>query len=413
MVARLGSVTIPSSPDPTASSNPQSERPPSLPEEVHWVGSPQELTALGPLFAAAPWLAFDTESNSMYVYRERVCLIQVNAGGTLVIIDPFALEQGRGALGTLEQALENPEIPVYLHGGEYDCVVMNRDYGLEISAVFDSQQAASLLGWRKTGYGAVVEEVLGISLPKGHSDYDWGCRPLDAEALDYAIDDVRHLPAVVDHLRQLLQEADLEEEAAIANQAVAMVRAREPGFDPQGLWRLKGISEVPNHRLPIAMALYQWRDDLAKAHNRPPGRVLPNDLILALARSAPTNFGQLRRLKLRSAWLRDYGEDIINTVKSAQQQPPEIPEAPARRDIDPQEREREQALKAWRRNEAERRGVTTQAVLPARALDYLKRLGAADLSAVPQLGEKRIKLYGDVLRRLSGSAKAGPGPKNS
>ncbi|HKP17587.1 MAG TPA: PfkB family carbohydrate kinase, partial [Gaiellaceae bacterium] len=37
--------------------------------------------------AEAPWVALDTESNSMFVYRERMCLLQLNAGGRLFIVD--------------------------------------------------------------------------------------------------------------------------------------------------------------------------------------------------------------------------------------------------------------------------------------------------------------------------------------
>lgn len=370
-------------------------------DPITWVRSPDQLAALAQPLAQAKWLAVDTESNSMFVYRERVCLIQLNIEGLLVIIDPFELPQGPGSLGPLATALANPDQAIYLHGGEYDVVCLQRDYGVQVTSVFDTQQAASLLGWNKTGYGAVVEAVCEISLPKGHSDYNWGKRPLDEEAISYAIDDVRYLPTVAEHLQAAIIEADLEEELAIANQAVEQVQARQPGYDPADIWRLKGVSDVPNKHLGILVALHQWRDSVALEQDRPPGRVIPNDLLVALARVAPLNFGMLRRLRLRSHTLRDHGDHIIAHVQAALSQPPQIPEPPARREPDPQERPREQALKAWRKQEAERRGVTTQVVLPARSLDYLKRRGADDLSQVPQLGAKRIRLYGEQLCKLA------------
>ncbi|TVR14040.1 MAG: hypothetical protein EA401_05295 [Planctomycetota bacterium] len=370
-------------------------------DTITWVRSPEQLHALSESLAAAQWIAVDTESNSMFVYRERVCLIQLNIEGQLVLIDPFELPQGADGLGPLARALANPDQTIYLHGGEYDVVCLQRDYSLHIQAVFDTQQAASLLGWRKTGYGAVVEAVCEVKLPKGHSDYNWGKRPLDQDAISYAVDDVRYLPLVAQHLQAAISEADLDDEMAIANQAVEQVQARQPGYDPADIWRLKGVSDVPNKHLGVLVALHQWRDGAAQELDRPPGRVIPNDLLVALARVAPLNFGMLRRLRLRSHTLRDHGEHIIAQVQSALSQPPAIPEPPARREPDPQERPREQALKAWRKQEAERRGVTTQVVLPARALDYLKRRGAHDLEAVPQLGAKRIRLYGEQLRTLA------------
>lgn len=374
--------------------------PPADFADVWWIAEHEQLARLSPLLQQAPWLAFDTESNSLYVYQEQVCLMQLNIGGQLVVIDPFALPRSRAGLGPLAEALENPDLPVYLHGGEYDVVCMDRDYGIRVRAIQDSQQAASLLGWKRSGYGAVIEATCGVQLAKAYSDYNWGLRPLDQQALHYAIDDVRYLPQAMDALREEIRAADVEEEWTIANQAVADVQSRPPGFDPAGIWRLKGLSDVPNKHLGIAVALHQWRDQVAQRLNRPPGRVLPNDLIVVLARKAPVNFGMLRHMRLRSALIRDHGEELLAVIKEALHNPPAIPEAPARVSQDPLLRLRENALKHWRRQEAERRGVTTQVVLPARALDYLKRHGSSDLDAVPQFGPKRKILYGPVIQDL-------------
>ena len=94
------------------------------------------------------------------------------------------------------------------------------------------------------------------------------------------------------------------------------------------------------------------------------------------------------------------------SVKSLSQ-PPELPPRPAHRDVPPEEEERERRLKDWRRTEAESRTksegrtVPMQVVLPAKSLEYFKRYGSGgDLSAVPQLGAKRLARYGDKLRQL-------------
>ena len=73
---------------------------------------------------------------------------------------------------------------------------------------------------------------------------------------------------------------------------------------------------------------------------------------------------------------------------------------PEQREPDDAEKKREANLRAWRQKESKRRQVTPHAVLPSRALMWLKAHGADDLGAVPQLGEKRARLYGDALRRL-------------
>ncbi|HTM19216.1 MAG TPA: hypothetical protein VL172_01870, partial [Kofleriaceae bacterium] len=59
--------------------------------EHQWIDQPEQLGEVAAAMAAAPWVALDTESNSMFVYRERICLVQINAGGRLFVLDPLAL----------------------------------------------------------------------------------------------------------------------------------------------------------------------------------------------------------------------------------------------------------------------------------------------------------------------------------
>jgi len=370
-----------------------------MPDDATWIDTPAGVAEVGQAMADAPWHAIDTESNSMFVYRERVCLVQINAGGRLFVIDTLALEPGPQSLAPLAGPLQDRTKLTYVHGGEYDVGCLRRDYAIQLAGVWDSQQAASLLGWERTGYGAVVDRVCKVSLSKAYAQYDWATRPLDPEALRYAIDDVVYLPQVVDELHKVVAEVDIAEEVAIAN-AVVENSGWSGGFDPSGFWRLKGISKLPNQALPTLAALWAWRDEVAKVRNLPPGRTIANDALLSLAFAAPTNFGSLKKTGLRSWLLAEYGESLIALFKQAREQPGQVPPRPNPRDPDDAERARENRLKDWRRAEAEKRKVPLQLVLPARSLDYLKQHGAERLDEVPQLGLKRATMYGEVLRKL-------------
>lgn len=376
--------------------------------EPVWITTRAGMTALAEAMAAAPWTALDTEANSMFVYRERTCLIQVNAGGRVFLVDPLAIDPTGPAPETcapLKAFLEDPSRSVLLHGGEYDVGILKRDYGIAMTGVFDSQQAASLLGYEKTGYGAVVERLCGVKLAKDHAQYDWGTRPLDPVAVQYAVDDVVHLPQVCERLREEIRAADLEEELAIANKAVEDI-GWSGGFDPASMWRIKGIRDMPVQSLGVLFALYLWRDRIARAADKPAGRMINNELLLALARQAPTNFQLLKRMGVKGWFLSAHGEDFMEEVRKARANPPELPPRPVPRDVPPEEEDRERRLKDWRRTEAENRTrsenrtVPLQVVLPARALEHLKRHGAVDLAVVPQLGAKRIARYGEKLVQL-------------
>lgn len=359
-----------------------------------------ELDELAALMAEAPEHAIDCEANSGFAYNERMCLLQVNVAGRLWLVDLVVLPHDRDVLEPLRPTLESPAKATLLHGGEYDVGLLKRDFGIRPAGVWDSQQAASLLGWPQTGYGRLVERICGVSLAKGHAFHDWARRPLAPGPLRYALDDVRYLPAVCRRLRELVHEADLGEEVQIAGQAVARA-TWNGGFRPDGLWRIKGVRQLERSRLPLLTALWLWRDEAARQADMPGGRLLNNALLLAVARAAPRRSDDLRRLGLRGKRLDRWGGDIVRVVESARRDPPPVPAPPVAPRPNPAERERSKRLRDWRRQEAARRGVAEQAVLPAVALRYLAEHGGADLAAVPQLGAKRMRLYADALARLA------------
>jgi ribonuclease D len=335
-----------------------------------FVESAAGLEELSAVLASAPWHALDTESNSGFAYLERLCLLQLNVSGRIWLVDLVALA-GDGGIEGLRPPLEDPERRTYLHGGEFDVGCLKRDYDISLGGVWDSQQAAAFLGFPRTGYASVVEEICGLGLEKAYTHYNWARRPLEEEVLAYAVDDVRYLPEVCQALEERIAEADLE---------------------------------LPRTALPLLSELWRWRDRVASEEDRAPGRTLNNRTLLALSRNPPRNSNSLRRLGVpgRLAGSR-HGVDLLRLVQRVRREPPDYPPRPrnsAAGNAGRAERELGDRLKAWRNAEAERRQVPVQVVLPSRALDHLKRNGAGNLESVPQLGPKRIRMYGDALREL-------------
>ena len=372
------------------------------------INHPAGLDDVAAALAAAPWVALDSESNSMFVYCEQVCLLQINAGGAFFVIDPIALGVVAGqtpadVLAPLKAGLERHDRPLFLHGGEYDVACLRRDFGIALGGVWDTQQAASLLGWPRTGYGSLVEALAGVVLGKAWATYDWATRPLAEAALAYAIDDVVYLPAIAQTLQAAVNAADIDDEVNEAN-AVVAASAWNGGFDPQGVWRLRDIDGLSADALKVLARLYAWRDAAAAAENLPPGRMVNNEVLLLIARHRPTSMGELKKARLKSFVIDGHGAALLDAMAQAKGDPPvERPEVTA---LSSAGQACEQRLKTWRREEAERRTkscertVPLQLVLPARAIDHLKVHGASDLAAVPQLGKRRATLYGDVLRTL-------------
>jgi ribonuclease D len=360
-----------------------------------WVTDPEGVAALGEALRAAPAHAFDSESNSGFVYRERLCLLQFNVAERLWLVDLLALDDPQRDIAPLRAPLESDRHRTWLHGGEFDVGSLKRDFDLSIGGLWDTQQAATFLGWEKTGYGAVVEAVCGIELDKAYAHYDWGRRPVAQEPLRYALDDVRYLPRVATELERQVEVAGLTEELEIANETVMGATWSSPSV-PAGIWRLKGVHKLEPSQLPRLVALWEWREAEAKRRDLPPGRLMHPEKLLALARRPARNEDEMRAVGLRGRSAA-FVPDLLEVLEHAEAHPPRVPKRPTGQRQTPGESRRLKRLKEWRRTEAERRGVPALVVLPPTAMQHLARHGAGDLAAVPQLGARRIALYGATL----------------
>lgn len=374
---------------------------------ARFITAASELDDVASALAAAPWVAIDSEANSMFVYREQVCLVQLNAGGALFVIDPLALGAKAGVtssvLDVLKPGLARSDRPLWVHGGEYDVAVLRRDFGIVLGGVFDTQQAASLLGHEKTGYGSLAERFCGVSLAKAFATYDWATRPLDKDALAYAVDDVVYLPRIAEQLVVAVTEAGIADEVAVANAAVA-AQVWTAGFDPERMWRMKDIDALDGDALRALVRLYAWRDATGAAENAPPGRLMNDEVVKWIARHRPTTPAALSGARIKPHLLARHGETLLQAITAAAHDP--LPVRPSTPRPPSSVIAREERLKAWRRKEAEaralvdKRPIPLQLVLPARALEHLKQHPEADLTTVPQLGASRIARYGTTLHDL-------------
>ncbi|MCB1008671.1 MAG: ribonuclease D, partial [Acidobacteria bacterium] len=88
-------------------------------------------------------------------------------------------------------------------------------------------------------YAAIVRELEGVELAKHETRTDWLRRPLSADQIRYAQEDVAHLPEIERKLRQRLESLGrlAWDEAASAEVAAAALQRLPPDA---GLRRLRG-----------------------------------------------------------------------------------------------------------------------------------------------------------------------------
>jgi len=73
-------------------------------------------------------IAVDMEADSMYHFKEKVCLIQMATKKSSILIDPLYVKD----LSSLKPLFSNPDIKKIFHGADYDVRSLFRDFTIEI-----------------------------------------------------------------------------------------------------------------------------------------------------------------------------------------------------------------------------------------------------------------------------------------
>jgi len=251
---------------------------------------PAELARVAGVLAAGHGpVAVDAERASGYRYGQRAYLVQLRRAdlGT-VLVDPRELPD----LSTLGAAIADDEWVLHAASQDLPCL---RELGMTPRRVFDTELAGRLLGYPKVGLGPIVEQVLGLSLEKGHSAADWSTRPLPEPWLRYAALDVEVLVELRDALAAELDAQGKREWAEQEFAAVVAAPPPPPRVDP---WRrTSGLHRVRKRRqLAVVRALWERRDEVARRRDIAPGRVLPDAAIVSAALSAPRTEADLTAL---------------------------------------------------------------------------------------------------------------------
>ena len=330
-----------------------------------------------------PIIAVDTESNSLYAYTERVCLIQFSIPDRDYVLDPLAIKD----LTVLAQVFGNERIEKVFHAAEYDVMVLNRDYNFLFENVFDTMIASRIVGWRHYGLGNLLKTHFGVVTNKRMQRTNWGQRPLSLEQLTYAQLDTHFLVELRNMLLDELSVQKRVEEAGAAFARVATSRWNGRGFNPDDFWRIKGVRDLDDVGLAILRALYIYRDRRARSLDRPPFKVLNDNVLVALSQQRPQTLDALKEIKgiprhLSARNLRR----LLAEIDQARQYP--LPQKPARRKngrLSQAAEQRYEALRSWRKARSEARGVEPDVILSNQTLYQLARQNPTSLRKLDKI----------------------------
>lgn len=229
--------------------------------------------------ALSPWIAVDTEADSLHAYPEKICLIQISHVGGDELVDPLAGMD----LVPLWKAFEGREL--IMHGSDYDLRMFRRCHDFAPTQVFDTMIAARMLGETVFGLSALVEKHLQVELEKGPQKMNWALRPLPSRMEVYARNDTHYLKPLYDLLKGELVARGREDWAAQTCRQLIVDCSRPEEPDLEREWRVKGTDRLSPRAQAIVRELFYWREKEARKSNRPPFFILSHDTVTRLAES--------------------------------------------------------------------------------------------------------------------------------
>lgn len=276
------------------------------------------VAAIAEACRAAGELAFDLEFVSEGRMRAELALVQVawRVGDAVEVraIDATVVDP-RPVLALVA----DPELPVIAHAARQDLQILAARFDLRARALFDTQVAAAFVGLGdQLGYGRLAEVVAGARIAKDLQFTDWLRRPLSPRHLDYALDDVRHLPVAADRLRADL--ADLGRTAWVEAECEALCElayvAAQAG--PDTAWRdVAGAKKLRGAERAALSRLAAWRWRTALARNKPMSWVVADKVLVDVAQRRPRDAAELARIRGAGEVARTHGEEILAELAAA------------------------------------------------------------------------------------------------
>lgn len=346
-------------------------------------------------------VSVDTESNSLFVYYPQVCLIQISLPDADYVIDPLAFD-----VTPLGDLFADPSCEKIFHAAENDILGLKRDFGFDFANIFDTMMAARILGWPQAGLAAILAEQFDVTLDKSLQRTNWGLRPLQRDQLAYAQLDTHYLLPLKNQQTEDLLRAERLAEAQENFARLETLEWVEKQFDPNGFWHLDGARTLSSRELAVLRELFLFREEQAQRENRPPFKIIDQQVLLTLTRQQPDNLAALRQIRgLSAPQIRFYGGGILDAIESGRVAPPPVPpRRPATNGRpDANTLTRYEALRNWRKETAQQRGVDPDIVLTNDQLMVIARYAPTSLdslAATKIFGPWKLEAYGPAILRV-------------
>ncbi|MFN8445326.1 MAG: HRDC domain-containing protein [Caldilineaceae bacterium] len=359
-------------------------------------------------------VAIDTESNSLFAYYPRVCLIQLSTPIEReqskrhplrvldFLIDPLRLSLEQVAL--IGRILAERKTEVVMHAAENDIILLQREFGFQFPSVFDTQLAARFLGWKQIGLAALLETHFNVISDKRMQRTNWGERPLNPQQIAYAQMDTHYLLALRAMQIEQLQNVNRWQAAQDAFQRLSRLRAQDYVNNERNFWQMRVSREIDRACTGVLQALWEWREGEAQRTNRPPFKIMNDEVLFQLASRQPATPQGLNDISgLSGHQAQRYGSVLLQVIRTGQKQPiPQEPEPALSPEqmLDKSARRRFDKLRTWRNEQALQSDLAPELIFTNQTLIEIAQAdpkNERDLQQIPDVGAWKSQTYGQSL----------------
>jgi ribonuclease D len=373
-----------------------------LPAPV-WVSTKADFQTMLAELMRSPIVAVDTESNSLFAYRERVCLVQISTARTDYLVDPLAID-----ISPLGELFSSPKIEKVFHAAEYDIICLRRDYHFTFNNIFDTMVAARLLKKPALGLASFLEEEYGVAVDKRHQRANWGERPIKTSMLEYARMDTHYLIPLRKLRAAELKDTGLWELAQEDFKRLTDSNGTLPGRPD--CWSVAGREVLGPEQLAVLQGIVEYRERFASQVDLPLFKVLGDQVLVDLAKAMPKS----RKVLLESGILSEkqfhrHGVELLDVIRRSANDP--VPKRKTTHRPSVTFLTRYEKLKRWRAATAVEMKLESDVILPKdimRRIAELREISIASLKEVMYSTPWRFKEYSPrILEILSEGSEKG------
>ena len=252
----------------------------------------------------------DTEFIKVDTLWPKLGLFQINVQNQVYLLDGTTLD-----LSQFWQKLFVAQQNIFHACSEDIDLIYHYAQHKSLENVFDTQVGMSFLGHGlQVSYQNALKTMLDVDIDKDQTRSDWLARPLSAEQMNYAANDVHYLMNLSQTIQNELAAKSLLN--CVLEDCKNLTHEIGTETPIHLLYHDIGNYRHSRRQLMQIQQLAVWREQMVKALNQPRSFILKNSTIIDMVEKNPKNNFQLSAVKdIRPNIVREHGKIILDLLK--------------------------------------------------------------------------------------------------